>query len=90
MADAGLAQVAAAKADGRWDSAYAGSAAMATPQDFLDALAAMPAAKAFYATLDRANLFAIYHRLQTAVRPATRAKRMAAILERLDRGERFH
>lgn len=90
MAPAGLAQVEAAKADGRWDAAYAGSATMTIPQDFLDALEKTPGAKAFYLTLDRKNLFAIYYRLQTAKKPETRARRMAQILERLDRGERFH
>jgi uncharacterized protein YdeI (YjbR/CyaY-like superfamily) len=87
---AGLAQVEAAKADGRWDNAYAGSAGMVIPQDFLDALATMPAARAFFETLDRKNLFAIYYRLHTAKRPETRAKRMAQILAQLERGERFH
>lgn len=90
MALAGLAHVEAAKADGRWESAYAGSAAMAMPQDFLDALEAMPAAKAFFQTLDRKNLYPIYHRLHTAKRPETRARRLAQILAQLDRGERFH
>ena len=51
---------------------------------------AMPAAKAFFATLDCKNLYSIYYRLQTAKRPETRAKRMAQILAQLDRGERFH
>lgn len=90
MTPAGLAHVEAAKADGRWDSAYAGSAAMTIPQDFLDALEAMPAAKAFYETLDRKNLYPIYYRLHTAKRPETRAKRLAQILAQLDRGQRFH
>jgi len=90
MAPAGLAQVDAAKADGRWDAAYAGSAAMVIPQDFLDALETMPEAKAFFETLDRKNLYPIYYRLQTAKRPETRAKRMAQILAQLERGERFH
>lgn len=90
MTPAGLAQVEAAKADGRWDAGYAGQADMVIPQDFLDALDGMPKAKAFYATLNRANLFAIYYRLQTAKKPETRAKRMAAILAQLARGERFH
>ena len=40
--------------------------------------------------LNRANLYAIYYRLQTAKRPETREKRMAAMLDQLDRGERFH
>jgi uncharacterized protein YdeI (YjbR/CyaY-like superfamily) len=90
MTPAGLAQVEAAKADGRWDNAYAGSAGMTIPQDFLDALATMPAAKAFFERLDRKNLYPIYYRLHTAKRPETRAKRMAQILAQLERGERFH
>ena len=90
MAPAGLAHVEAAKADGRWESAYAGSAAMTIPQDFLDALEALPAAKAFFQTLDRKNLYSIYYRLHTAKRAATRAKKLAEILAQLDRGERFH
>jgi len=90
MMPAGLTHIEAAKADGRWDSAYAGSAAMTIPQDFLDALETMPAAKAFFQTLDRKNLYSIYYRLHTAKRPETRAKRSAQILAQLDRGERFH
>ena len=90
MMPAGLKHVEAAKADGRWEIAYAGSAGMTIPQDFLDALATMPAAKAFFETLDRKNLYPIYYRLHTAKRPETRAKRMAQILAQLDRGERFH
>jgi uncharacterized protein YdeI (YjbR/CyaY-like superfamily) len=90
MTPAGLAHVEAAKADGRWGNAYAGSAGMIIPQDFLDALETAPAAKAFFQTLDRKNLYPIYYRLQTAKRPETRAKRMAQILAQLERGERFH
>ena len=90
MTPAGLAHVEAAKADGRWESAYEGMGKMAIPQDFLDALETMPAAKAFFDTLDRKNLYPIYYRLHTAKRPETRVKRMALILAQLDRGERFH
>ena len=90
MAPAGLAQVEAAKADGRWDKAYAGSATMTIPQDFLDALETRPKAKAFFLTLDRKNLYPIYYRLHTAKKPETRAKRMALMLAQLERGERFH
>jgi uncharacterized protein YdeI (YjbR/CyaY-like superfamily) len=63
---------------------------MVIPQDFLDALATRPAAKAFFETLDRKNLYPIYYRLHTAKRAETRAKRMAQILAQLERGERFH
>lgn len=90
MRPAGLAHVDAAKADGRWDAAYAGSADLTIPADFLAALADHPAAAAFFATLDRKNLFPIYHRLQTAVRPETRERRLQQILAQLARGERFH
>jgi len=90
MTPAGLIHVETAKADGRWDSAYSGSAAMTIPQDFLDALETMPAAKAFFQTLDRKNLYSIYYRLHTAKRPETRTKRLAQMLAQLDRGEHFH
>ena len=90
MTPAGLVHVEAAKADGRWDNAYEGSAAMTMPQDFLDALDALPVAKAFFQTLDRKNLYPIYYRLHTAKRPETRAMRLSKILAQLDRGERFH
>jgi uncharacterized protein YdeI (YjbR/CyaY-like superfamily) len=90
MAPAGKKHVDAAMADGRWETAYAGSAKMTVPKDFLDALETMPTAKAFFATLDRKNVFPIYYRLQTAKRPETRARRLAQILAQLERGERFH
>ena len=90
MTPAGLAHVDAARADGRLNASYAGSAVMIVPQDFLDALAALPKAEAFFKTLDRKNLYPIYYRLQTAKRPETRARRMQLILEQLSRNECFH
>ncbi len=90
MAPPGLRQVEAARADGRWDAAYAGQSEMTIPQDFLEALEDRPAAKAFFATLPRSQLFPIYYRLHTAKTAPTRAKRMQAILDQLDRGERFN
>lgn len=90
MQPSGLAHVEAARQDGRWANAYSGSAAMVIPDDFPEELRKNPAAKKFYATLDRRNLFAIYHRLQTAKRPETRTKRIAAMLADLARGRVFH
>ena len=91
MQPAGLAQVAAAKADGRWDAAYAGSKDAETPADFMAALAAAPlAAQVTFSSLNRQNLFAIYHRLTTAKRAETRAKRIADFIAVLERGEKFH
>lgn len=90
MQPSGLAHVEAAKKDGRWEQAYAGSGEMVIPDDFLKALKKSAAAKKTYATLNRANLFAIYHRLHTAKTPETRANRIAKMIETLARGEKFH
>ena len=87
MQAAGLAQVEAARSDGRWATAYAGSATMVMPEDFLAALQQDPAAQAFYATLKRQSQFAIYYRLHSAKRSDTRQKRMAELLVKLARGE---
>lgn len=90
MRAGGLAQVEAAKADGRWDAAYSGSKDMVIPEDFLTALEHEPAAKASYENLNRTNLFAIYHRLHSAKKPETRERRLRAIIAMLSRGEKFH
>ena len=90
MHSAGLKAVAAAKADGRWLAAYDSARNAAPPPDFLAALNRDKKAKAFFATLIRANVYAIVYRLQTAKKPETRARRMKLILEMLSRGEKFH
>lgn len=90
MLPAGLAQVQAAKADGRWDAAYAGPAQMQIPAEFLAELAHHPAAQQMFATLNKQNLYAIYYRLHSARTPETRARRMAGLIETLNRGERFY
>jgi uncharacterized protein YdeI (YjbR/CyaY-like superfamily) len=90
MAPAGLAQVEAAKKDGRWERTYAGSADMEIPKDFIAALNKLPRAKKFFATLNRQNLFSIYYRLQSAKKPETRARRMAEILSMLEKELKLH
>ena len=87
---AGQAAIEAAKADGRWDSAYASPKNAAPPEDFLAALAKRKKARAFFDTLTRANLYAIFYRLTTCKKTETRARRMTQILDMLDRGESFH
>lgn len=87
MTPAGLAHVEAAKKYGRWEKAYAGSADMEIPEDFLMALNKLPRAKKFFSTLNRQNLFSIYYRLHSAKKPETRAKRMAQILSMLENGK---
>lgn len=63
---------------------------MVIPEDFLTELRKNPAAEQFYATLDRRNLYVIYHRLQTARRAETRKKRIADMVLQLARGAAFH
>ena len=59
---AGLAHVEAARSDRRWEKAYARSAQMEIPEDFLAALNKLPKAKKFFATLNRQDLFSILYR----------------------------
>jgi len=90
MAAAGRKEIDAAKADGRWQAAYDSFGSAAIPDDFLKRLAANKEAKAFFATLNKTNLYSIAYRLQTAKKPETREKRMQVIIEKLARGENFH
>jgi uncharacterized protein YdeI (YjbR/CyaY-like superfamily) len=90
MRPAGLAAVAAAQADGRWDRAYAGSASITVPDDFAAALAAEPAAQREFESLDGANRYAVLWRVHTAATAATRAKRIAACVQMLAAGKRYH
>lgn len=90
MEPAGLAAVEAAKADGRWARAYDGPKDAQVPQDFADALAANPAAEAFFAALDSRNRYAALYRIQDAKRPETRARRIAAFVEQFAEGRKFY
>jgi uncharacterized protein YdeI (YjbR/CyaY-like superfamily) len=87
---AGLAQIEAAKADGRWDRAYAGSSEATPLPEFLAALDANPAAKQFYETLNSVNRYALYFRIHSAKREDTRARRIATFVDMLARGEKLH
>lgn len=91
MMPSGQAHVDAARADGRWDAAYAGQATFEVPEDFLEALKKASAkARRTYDGLDRANQYAIYHRLLSAKRPETRKKRIADFVAMLARGDKLH
>jgi len=90
MQAAGIEEVEAAKADGRWEQAYESSGNMTVPTDFLNELAKDKKAEAFFKTLKKTNIYSIVWRLQTAKKPETRNKRMKAILEMLKKGEKFH
>ncbi|KAJ1327564.1 YdeI/OmpD-associated family protein [Microdochium nivale] len=73
----------AAKADGRWDAAYAGASTAELPSDFLDAVAAVPAAQLALNVLPKQERFAMYLRLTTLKTAAGREKRIAAFVEML-------
>ncbi len=90
MTPAGLKAVEVAKADGRWDAAYASQRNACPPEDFLKELGKNKKAKAFFESLNKANVYSIVYRLDTAKRPQTREKRMKAILAMLAQGKKFH
>jgi uncharacterized protein YdeI (YjbR/CyaY-like superfamily) len=90
MEPSGLAEVERARADGRWDRAYEGPRTAEPPPDLLEALAARPAARDFFATLNSTNRFAILYRIQDAKRPETRARRIAKFVDMLERGETIY
>ena len=90
MTPAGQRQVDAARADGRWDAAYAPmrSASEATiPEDLRAAIEANPRARKMFQTLGRQNLFALAFRTNNMKTPAGRAKKIAALVAMLARGE---
>ena len=82
MMASGLAHVRAAKADGRWENAYAASE-MEVPTDFLAALKSEPKAKRFYETLSKSSRYAIAYGLISAKKPETRRRRFAKFMDLL-------
>lgn len=87
---AGIQAVESAKADGRWDAAYDPASTATVPDDLQAALDANRKAKEFFATLNSANRYAVLFRVQTAKKPETRAKRIATLVEMLERNEKIH
>jgi uncharacterized protein YdeI (YjbR/CyaY-like superfamily) len=88
MRPPGLAEVERARADGRWDAAYAGPAAITVPDDLRAALDADPAASEAFAGLDGQNRYSILYRIQDAKRPQTRARRIAKYVAMLAAGDK--
>ena len=90
MTPHGQQQIDAAKADGRWDAAYAPirSASRETvPDDLRAVIDASPRARKTFQTLGRMNLFAIAFRTNNMKTPAGRAKKIADLVSMLERGE---
>jgi uncharacterized protein YdeI (YjbR/CyaY-like superfamily) len=90
MQPAGLREVERAQADGRWEAAYDAPSTATVPEDLQRALDASPEAAAFFATLNGQNRYAILHRVQTAKRPETRARRIERFVAMLEQGETLY
>ncbi len=90
MKPAGQRHVHAAKADGRWDAAYASSSSMQVPPDVLAAIQANAKALATFRSLNRVNVYAIAYRLHHIKTPARRAEKLEEIVAMLARGKSFH
>jgi len=86
----GLEQVDAAKADGRWDAAYAGSREMKMPDELLKAIRAEPKALRTFETLNRQNLYALAYRTNAMKTAAGREKRIRDFVDKLKRGQTPH
>ena len=90
LTPAGLAQVDAAKRDGRWEAAYASQRTITIPRDLRAALVARPRAKKFFQGLDSKNRYAILYRLQDAKKAETRQRRLEKFVGMLEAGETLH
>jgi len=90
MKPAGLRAIERAKLDGRWDSAYDSQSKADVPSDFQAELERHPKAKAFFATLQSYNRYAILFRIHTAKKAETRARRIEQFIQMLERGEKVH
>jgi uncharacterized protein YdeI (YjbR/CyaY-like superfamily) len=90
MYPAGVAEMERAKADGRWEAAYGGSAQIEVPPELLAALAAEPKAHAMFKALNSQNRYAILYRLTTAKRADTRTRRLEQFVAMLARGETIY
>ena len=79
-----------AKADGRWEAAYASPSTVELPPDLQRALDASPQAAEFWAGLNKANRYAIVYQLEDAKKPETRERRLAKFMAMLERGEKLY
>lgn len=87
MRSRGLSEIERAKADGRWDAAYAGAATIEVPDDLAAALDAVGPARVTFETLNAQNRYAVLHRVTTALNPRTRQNRIDRLVALLARGD---
>src|SRR5215475_13503757 len=90
MKPAGLKAVESARQDGRWDAAYASPSKAVVPDDLQAELDRNAKARAFVATLDSRNRYAILHRIHTARKAETRAKRIEQFVRMLEKKEKIY
>jgi uncharacterized protein YdeI (YjbR/CyaY-like superfamily) len=90
MHPAGIAAVAAAQADGRWERAYARQSEAVVPEDLATAIAANPRAQATFDSLNAINRYALIYRVGSVKREDTRARKIAQYVAMLERGETIH
>jgi len=90
MQPAGLAQVEAAKADGRWEAAYSSQSMVEVPEDFKKALAKNKKAAQFFETISKSNRYAIIWRLHHSKKPETRAANIKKFIGMLSEGKTLH
>ena len=90
MNAAGLREVERAKRDGRWEGAYDSPSGATIPADFQAVLNKIPRAKAFFATLDSRNRYAVLFRIQTAKQAETRARRIKQFTEMLSQHKKIY
>lgn len=90
MKPSGWKEIELAKADGRFERAYDSPREMVVPKDFMLELTKNKKAHAFFKTLNKTNLYTIGWRLQTATSSQARLKRIIAIIEKLEKEEKFH
>ncbi len=87
MAPAGMVEVDAARANGRWDSAYVGQATAKPSEELSAALETSPAAQAAYGRLNSTNRYALYYRIHTLKRQESKTRKVAEFVAMLERGE---
>ena len=90
MKPAGLAAVEQARQNGRWDAAYDRQGAATVPDDLQAALDENPRAKAFFATLNSVNRYAILFRIQTVKKAETRARKIQQFVKMLEEEKKIH
>ena len=90
MQPAGLHEVERARADGRWDRAYASQSTSTVPDDLRAALDANPAAAEFFETISRVNRYAILYRIHSLKRAETRARKIEQYVQMLAEHKTIH